>query len=92
MLGSITLADDRDQFIQKQKLGPDGLSKAINAKMVGELVRSRKGSIKPLLMDQSLIVGIGNVYTDEIRPCASRFSSSAFCVLRSAFCVPENTY
>jgi formamidopyrimidine-DNA glycosylase len=30
------------------------------------LLRDRKGSIKAALMDQQLIAGIGNIYSDEI--------------------------
>jgi len=44
--------------------GPDALE--INTEDFTRLIRSRKSRIKPLLMDQSAIAGIGNIYSDEI--------------------------
>lgn len=44
--------------------GPDALE--INAEDFTRLIRSRKSRIKPLLMDQSALAGVGNIYSDEI--------------------------
>ncbi len=53
--------------IMKQKglveLGPEPLE--ISADGFVTLLRSRRRMIKPALLDQSLIVGIGNIYADE---------------------------
>lgn len=47
------------------KLGPDAL--ALNLKTFLSLIKKRpKSKIKPLLMDQKFIAGIGNIYADEI--------------------------
>ncbi len=47
-------------------MGPEPLSKDFTLDDFGELLGGRKGRIKALLMDQSFIAGIGNVYGDEI--------------------------
>ncbi|MBA7599005.1 Formamidopyrimidine-DNA glycosylase [subsurface metagenome] len=50
--------------IEKQ-FGPESLE--INLKTFKTLLRKRpKAKIKPLLMDQKFIAGIGNIYSDEI--------------------------
>lgn len=45
-------------------IGPDALK--ISFKKFKELLLKKKGPIKNVLMDQSLISGIGNIYSDEI--------------------------
>lgn len=48
-------------------IGPDPLSKeTIYAVFKERLLKKPKGKIKPTLMDQELISGIGNIYADEI--------------------------
>ncbi len=46
-------------------LGPDALDPAFTAEQFAEAVSRRKARIKPLLLDQSLIAGVGNIYADE---------------------------
>ena len=67
-------------------LGFDPLDHPAAARLVTELVRGRPTRLKPLLMDQSRIAGIGNMYADEIlfaarlrpdRPAASLSSAEA---------------
>lgn len=56
-------------------LGPDALE--VNQTIFEQRVRSRKKSIKAILLDQTIIAGIGNIYSDEalwrarIHPCRS---------------------
>jgi formamidopyrimidine-DNA glycosylase len=48
-------------------LGPDPLSKGFDAKKLREqLMRRGKWPIKSALLDQSILAGIGNIYSDEI--------------------------
>jgi formamidopyrimidine-DNA glycosylase len=63
-LGRIRLADDFDAFIAEQELGPDALQ--IERKPFLELLSDGRGTLKARLMNQNLIAGLGNVYTDEI--------------------------
>ena len=47
------------------KLGIEPFDQAFTAEMLYEILRSHNRQIKPLLMDQSFIAGLGNIYTDE---------------------------
>ncbi len=46
------------------KLGPDALT--ASAEVFAERMRSRRGQVKGVLTDQSVLAGIGNAYSDEI--------------------------
>ncbi|HWS34125.1 MAG TPA: DNA-formamidopyrimidine glycosylase family protein [Actinoplanes sp.] len=46
------------------RLGPDAL--AVTADEFSDRIRSRKGQIKGVLVDQEVLAGIGNAYSDEI--------------------------
>lgn len=47
-------------------LGIDPLESALSWDHFGELVAQRHGKLKAVLMDQRLLAGIGNIYSDEI--------------------------
>jgi formamidopyrimidine-DNA glycosylase len=47
-------------------LGIDPLETAMSWDYFGELVAQRHAKLKPALMDQKFIAGIGNIYSDEI--------------------------
>ncbi len=54
-------------FLKKEKYGPEPLSKEFTLKTFQELLNKRKGAkIKPLLMDQTWLAGLGNIYSDEV--------------------------
>jgi formamidopyrimidine-DNA glycosylase len=46
-------------------LGPEPLSDSFTSKWLYEETRRRKRVLKPLLLDQHFIAGIGNIYADE---------------------------
>jgi formamidopyrimidine-DNA glycosylase len=46
-------------------LGPEPLSDAFNAAYLAAQLARRSGPIKPTLMDQKLVVGVGNIYASE---------------------------
>ena len=48
------------------KLGVDPITDELTVARLGEIVRSRARQLKPLLLDQHVIAGIGNIYCDEI--------------------------
>lgn len=50
-------------------LGPEPLDPAFSVEEFLKLFSQRKGMIKPLLMDQQFIAGIGNVYSNEVLFC-----------------------
>ena len=47
-------------------LGLDPLETALSWDLFGRMLAEKKTKLKPLLMDQKFIAGIGNVYSDEI--------------------------
>lgn len=55
---------DPKNFIAEKKLGPD--AGALTESEFIHVLRCSKGPIKPALMDQQRIAGVGNVYADEI--------------------------
>jgi formamidopyrimidine-DNA glycosylase len=63
-LGSIRYVQDPGNFIMKQNLGPDALQ--IDFETYLKRLQGRKGAVKCVLMDQSVLSGIGNIYADEI--------------------------
>ncbi|MCD6520836.1 MAG: bifunctional DNA-formamidopyrimidine glycosylase/DNA-(apurinic or apyrimidinic site) lyase [Anaerolineae bacterium] len=46
-------------------LGPEPLSSEFTPQRLAELLRGQRRQIKPLLMDQHTLAGLGNIYTDE---------------------------
>ncbi len=76
------------------KLGPEPLEADFTAKVLAERLGSRKAPIKPLLLDQNFVAGIGNMYADEalydakihpLRP-ASSLSQEEITRLHKAIC------
>ena len=51
-------------------LGPEPLAADFTLEKFLELLAPRKGMIKPLLLDQAFIAGIGNVYSNEALFCS----------------------
>ena len=47
-------------------LGPDPIADEITLRRFRQMLRSRRRLLKPLLLDQHVIAGIGNIYADEI--------------------------
>ncbi len=46
-------------------LGPEPLSKDFSSIYLAAALQRKKGAIKPVLMDQKLVVGVGNIYASE---------------------------
>ncbi|MDD5589976.1 MAG: DNA-formamidopyrimidine glycosylase [Candidatus Portnoybacteria bacterium] len=56
-----------DDYFIKEKFGPEPLEKGFNfEKLLAILKKRPKMKIKQFLMDQTLIAGIGNIYSDEV--------------------------
>jgi formamidopyrimidine-DNA glycosylase len=59
--------DEIDQQVDElAHLGLDPLETALSWDLFGRMLAEKKSKLKPLLMDQKFIAGIGNVYSDEI--------------------------
>jgi formamidopyrimidine-DNA glycosylase len=61
------------------ELGPEPLSDGIDAEYLRAALRSRKQDIKPALLDQRVIAGVGNIYAAEAlwRARISPFAASS---------------
>lgn len=46
-------------------LGPEPLGNTLSAPGIGKALRKRRGAIKPSLLDQRLVAGLGNIYASE---------------------------
>lgn len=63
-LGRIAPLNSVEDFVRERKLGPDVLS--LDVKCFRALARKRSGKVKAWLMNQSVMAGLGNVYSDEV--------------------------
>jgi len=66
VMGEIRLINNWQELPFIQKMGPEPLEKEFSLEKFQEILRGKKAQIKPLLMDQSFIAGIGNLYAAEI--------------------------
>jgi len=64
LLGRVFLAPDRKRFIEEQELGPDALT--VDFERFTSILERGRGAIKSTLMNQKMLAGLGNIYTDEI--------------------------
>jgi formamidopyrimidine-DNA glycosylase len=64
MFGKVDLVEDPDEFIREKKLGPDPLT--LDANSFRERFEGRRGGVKAALMNQQIVAGVGNIYSDEI--------------------------
>jgi formamidopyrimidine-DNA glycosylase len=71
--GRIYLVPNADGILGR--LGPEPLAPAFTATVLFKLMQDRSRQVKPLLLDQRFVAGLGNIYTDEalweakIHPC-----------------------
>jgi formamidopyrimidine-DNA glycosylase len=61
--GRVWLTDDPDSVIGA--LGPEPFSEEFTPEWLYENLRKRNRQLKPLLLDQTFLAGMGNIYTDE---------------------------
>jgi formamidopyrimidine-DNA glycosylase len=64
--GRVRLLDDPTSEPPLSKMGPDALDELPSAKTFVELLALRKTPIKALLLNQSILAGIGNWIADEV--------------------------
>jgi formamidopyrimidine-DNA glycosylase len=75
-----------------ERLGPEPF---LDSAMLASLLRGRRGRIKPLLLDQSFLAGVGNLYADEalweaqIHPLRAADSLSEAEVARLALAIEQ---
>ncbi|KXK13968.1 MAG: formamidopyrimidine-DNA glycosylase [Chloroflexi bacterium OLB14] len=61
--GKVWLTDQPEKILGK--LGPEPLEKNFTPQWLFENLHKRKRQIKPVLLDQTFLAGVGNIYADE---------------------------
>lgn len=61
--GRVFLVDDPQVVLEP--LGPEPLSSAFTAEELAARLHRRRRALKPLLLDQTFLAGLGNIYADE---------------------------
>jgi formamidopyrimidine-DNA glycosylase len=61
--GRVWLTDDMEKVLGR--LGPEPLSQSFTSHWLYDSLRSHHRQLKPLLLDQTFLAGLGNIYTDE---------------------------
>jgi len=61
--GRMLLLDNPDRVLSS--LGPEPLGPQFTASGLGARLAARRRALKPLLLDQGFLAGIGNIYADE---------------------------
>lgn len=64
--GAVGWTGDVDRFVADKGLGPDPLGADFGLAAFRARLDGRRGAIKPTLMNQEVLAGVGNVYSDEI--------------------------
>lgn len=88
--GTFAVTLDPSQFLSK--LGPEPLESSLSPERFFQIFSSRKKAIKAALLDQTLLVGVGNIYADEAlweaklhpeRPCCELSKQESFALLKA---------
>jgi formamidopyrimidine-DNA glycosylase len=61
--GKVFLVDEVEAVTGR--LGPEPLEPGFTAKKLGAQLAKKRRALKPLLLDQTFIAGVGNIYADE---------------------------
>ncbi len=64
--GRMELIDKDCDYQNFKNLGPEPFSKDFNVDYCKEYLKNKKLPIKQVLLDQSFVAGVGNIYADEI--------------------------
>ncbi len=84
--GRFFLVDNPEKILAR--LGPEPLSRTFTAKALTRLMVPRRRMLKPLLLDQTFIAGMGNIYVDEalwqakLHPCRNTATLDAIEIKR----------
>lgn len=63
--GSMLWSNDPLQHVLLKKLGPEPLTEAFNGTRLYELSRGKRVAVKPFIMENAVVVGVGNIYASE---------------------------
>lgn len=62
--GRMSLCEDPSEIVGH--LGPEPLDAAFTPETLKSALAGKSGKIKPVLLDQTVIAGLGNIYVDEV--------------------------
>jgi formamidopyrimidine-DNA glycosylase len=74
------------QHVLLKNLGPEPFDKVFNAKYLFSASRRRKTTVKQFIMDSHIVVGIGNIYANEILFLAGIHPAKMVATLQPADC------
>lgn len=63
--GRVELIGTPEDYLRDQGMGPDPLSEEFKVHEFVKRMAKRRGAIKPLMLNQRVLAGIGNLYADE---------------------------
>lgn len=63
--GKALIVEPAEQAGFWRHMGPEPLQRSFNARALQQIIEGKKRPVKSLLLDQSAIAGIGNIYADE---------------------------
>lgn len=63
--GALLWSPEPLQHVLLQKLGPEPLTEAFDGARLFELSRGKTIAVKPFIMDNAVVVGVGNIYASE---------------------------
>ncbi|MDR2834362.1 MAG: DNA-formamidopyrimidine glycosylase [Streptococcaceae bacterium] len=66
--GRMKVVEKGQALLQKNlaSLGPEPTKEEFDLKVFTQQLKKKQKAIKPLLLDQKLVVGLGNIYVDEV--------------------------
>jgi len=65
LFGWVSVIDNINEFIAARKLGPDALDSGLTRRRFVSMLAGRRGKLKAVLLDQSFVAGVGNLWADE---------------------------
>jgi len=63
--GFLRLVDENELLLTKKSFGMEPLSKEFSVAHLAKLLAGKKQKMKPFLLNQKFIAGLGNIYVDE---------------------------
>ncbi len=63
--GALLWSDDPLNHVLLASLGPEPLSEGFDGERLFQLSRGRSMAVKPFIMDNAVVVGVGNIYASE---------------------------
>jgi formamidopyrimidine-DNA glycosylase len=64
-LVEVVRRDREDEHPALARLGVDPLVEGVSGELLHQAVRARRGSLKSILLDQTVVAGVGNIYASE---------------------------